>query len=621
MNAPASTVSSMFDAAIWWSRMGFAVFPVFEIANGSCACGNASCSAPGKHPRTARWQILATTEDRQIREWWGRWPSANIGICCGRELDSGGYLLVVDVDPRHDGDMSLGQLEGRHGALPETPRSVTGGGGQHYYFRAPNPVKSRANALGPGVDVKCLSGYVLAPPSTHASGARYVRDVGADVAETPIADAPAWLLALASPPEPAAPAPARDADAYIEGGRHDAMLSLCGSMRRRGLSPAEMLPTMLAVNVARCKPPLDEDEIKRIAYSARWEAGDPLGGQDPWNLMSAAQIFAALPPYPWLVQGLHIAPGRITLLNGDADVGKTVVAQSLALAVASGQPVWGIYGVQRKGKVLHLNGEIGTYIARERYQRLARGHGIDPAAIADTLVLSNYPAARLDDADFEARLLQVVEGCQLVIVDSLRAFSGGLSEKDKEIGVALLMLARVSDKTGATIIVLHHNRKPSKDDSGRQRDAISGTTAILGGSECAYIMFKDDKNGPIRVSHERSPIGVKMDDFGLAIEDVSNGSDRRWGLWVRHLEAEQLAELVERAAEAKARGEGERASAAILEALRAHAGVYRGSKEGLRKTCRVGQEPFTRALDEMIADGRVRKGGTYHHPEWYLQDV
>ncbi len=337
-----------------------------------------------------------------------------------------------------------------------------------------------------------------------------------------------------------------------------------------------------------------------------------------WNIMSAKAIFAELPPYPWLIKGIHLAPGRITLLNGDADVGKTVIAMSIALAVASGEPLWGVYEVDRPGKVLHLNGEIGVYIGRERYQRQARVMGISWEQLEGKLELSNYPGTRLDDENFEAELRELCAGVTLVIIDSLRAFSGALDEKAKEIGIALLMLARVSEATGATIIVLHHNRKPSKDDVGGAKAAISGSTAILGGSECAYVMFKE-KGGPITVKHERSPLGRPLDDFGLKIEDVEKDGDYRWGLRVVHMEGEQMTRLEAAAKKAKEAAEDEKAAEAILATLSRYAGVFRGSKEAFRSACGIGKIPFLRALANLNTEGKVRQDGTYHVPEWHLR--
>jgi hypothetical protein len=127
------------------------------------------------------------TED-EVRRWWRRWPDANLGIVTGAV--SG--LVVGVVDPRAGGDEALATLEARFGAHPETVECLTGGGGLHLYFRHPGwPV--RTGPIAPGLDVKADGGLVVAPPSIHASGTRYVWETGASPDEHPLADAPAWL--------------------------------------------------------------------------------------------------------------------------------------------------------------------------------------------------------------------------------------------------------------------------------------------------------------------------------------------------------------------------------------------------------------------------------------------
>jgi Bifunctional DNA primase/polymerase, N-terminal len=81
---------------------------------------------------------------------------------------------VLDVD-LPDGPDSLAGLEARYGALPETVRVLTGGGGLQIYFRYPGD-KSIANStskIAKNIDVRGEGGYVIAPPSLHVSGQRY----------------------------------------------------------------------------------------------------------------------------------------------------------------------------------------------------------------------------------------------------------------------------------------------------------------------------------------------------------------------------------------------------------------------------------------------------------------
>jgi hypothetical protein len=120
--------------------------------------------------------------------WWHRWPDANVGVRTGAE--SG--LVVLDIDPRHGGDETLEHLAAEHGPFPPGRTVATGGGGTHLYFRHPGHRVSNdaGRRLGDGVDIRGDGGYVLAPPSRHASGGRYV--VTARGGEIP--PMPDWLI-------------------------------------------------------------------------------------------------------------------------------------------------------------------------------------------------------------------------------------------------------------------------------------------------------------------------------------------------------------------------------------------------------------------------------------------
>jgi hypothetical protein len=50
--------------------------------------------------------------------------------------------------------------------------------------------------LVPGIDIRGDGGFIVVPPSLHASGRRYAWDLSAHPDDVPLAPAPAWLLAL-----------------------------------------------------------------------------------------------------------------------------------------------------------------------------------------------------------------------------------------------------------------------------------------------------------------------------------------------------------------------------------------------------------------------------------------
>ena len=182
--------TTMLDHALAYALAGWAVFPCHNIASGRCTCGSPKCKSPGKHPRTRNGFKGATSDESLIRDWWGQWPDANIGGATG--TPSG--RVVLDVDPRSGGDESLAKLEREHDRLPETVLSLTGGAGQHLLFR-PNSyrLKSVNGKLGPGLDFKADGGYVVLPPSGHASGATYEWDTQRHPDRVQLADLPEWI--------------------------------------------------------------------------------------------------------------------------------------------------------------------------------------------------------------------------------------------------------------------------------------------------------------------------------------------------------------------------------------------------------------------------------------------
>jgi len=189
--------------ALAYARRGWHVFPCYEFAGDRCACSSgAECGNPGKHPRTPNGFKNASADPDTIREWWARWPNANVAIATGA---SG--LVVVDIDPRNGGDDSMRTLETTHGALPDTVRALTGGGGEHDIYAAPDVPRVPSGVLAPGVEIKAHGGYIIAAPSTHASGGVYEWDSGAHPSDTDPAPCPAWIVQqLGKPASQHAPA-------------------------------------------------------------------------------------------------------------------------------------------------------------------------------------------------------------------------------------------------------------------------------------------------------------------------------------------------------------------------------------------------------------------------------
>lgn len=251
------------DAAVSYAKRGWAVIPLHSIRpDGECTCGNYGCHSIGKHPIAAlvpNGLINATTNEDVIKEWWNKYPNANIGIVTG----SISGFIVLDVDPKHDGFNSLVELERKYGKLPVTLVVETGSRGKHYYLYPPQgfPIRNSAGILGKGLDIRGDGGYVVAPPSLHSSGQQY------KLIEADIAGLPLWLeeLIVSKPAQEQKNGSDND-DLIPEGERNSRLASIAGSLHHK-LSSEALEVALLEENKQRCNPPLDDKEVLNIAKS------------------------------------------------------------------------------------------------------------------------------------------------------------------------------------------------------------------------------------------------------------------------------------------------------------------------------------------------------------------
>src|SRR4029450_1316864 len=131
-------------AAEVYAALGFPVVPLHTPRPGGCSCrAGLDCPDPGKHPRLRSWRALASTDPAQVRDWWQRWPAANVGLATGARFD------VLDVDGPGGEAERRSLIEA--GVVPRGgPLAHTGGGGWHLLFQ-PTGLGNRGGFC-PGLD-------------------------------------------------------------------------------------------------------------------------------------------------------------------------------------------------------------------------------------------------------------------------------------------------------------------------------------------------------------------------------------------------------------------------------------------------------------------------------------
>lgn len=496
---------SLLEDALSDARRGWRVFPIYEVTEGGrCSCGNADCQHPGKHPRTPHGVKDATTDEATIRWWWQKWPRANIGIATG--VASG--LIVLDSDPRHGGHESLRTLRERYAPFPKTPEAKSGGGGDHLYMKHPGKgvVIRNLSRLGnfPGLDLKGDGGYIIAPTSAHISGRPYEwrRSRHPDLID--LAEAPAWLLALASLPRADESAkeesPARKWAKLLEGvphgQRHDTAVRIAGYYVGIGREPEE-IQAMLLGFASECNPPHDPEDIKSIVRDltekekakaqVRHSFPAPKDGEGEgtnFHPVPANDFLTQKPESIDWVWNFFIPEGALVVLVAYMKVGKSTFAYLLALAIARGAPFLD-FPTQPGGVLILAVEEHPRDIKRRLHQ-----FGLRPS---DPIYLHAGSLTYSAETFRSLKEFIIEKSIKLALVDTLSTFWGITDENNNaEVQRRLAPFLTLARETNCAVLLVHHERK-SGGEGGRE---IRGGSALFAIVDQALLLDRREGGEP-----------------------------------------------------------------------------------------------------------------------------
>jgi hypothetical protein len=187
-------VNFLLDAALDYATNGWKILPLHTPApDGTCSCGKPKCK--GKHPRTDHGVKDASGDPAVIKQWWKRWPTANLGLATG---DASEGALVLDFDKAEFYPKWLAQLNGLADRLvvQETGR------GYQAICRCDKPDGNQKLAkLANGetaIETRGTGGYIMAAPSLHPNGKTYRVIQGSFTAVPRLKDYEAEVLLIAA---------------------------------------------------------------------------------------------------------------------------------------------------------------------------------------------------------------------------------------------------------------------------------------------------------------------------------------------------------------------------------------------------------------------------------------
>jgi replicative DNA helicase len=507
------------------NELGQPIHPIHEIVrSGQCSCGNAECKNKGKHPRTPYGVKDATRDWDIIGAWLTQWPTTNWAIA----LD--GDLFAVDVDPRHHGEESLKAWEAKHGRLPDTFTAITGGGGNHYFYRVTGSALGNRNNWLPGVDVKGKGGYVVMPPSNHESGGYYQ---WREPVLKPVL-APLVLIESLQNYQSEQSSLANSAsilDGIAEGERDTTLFRWACRLRRQHSTDADggraVVSRLVLDAAANCWPPFPRSEaLRKVEQAYLQDHEDVTDAQRAWAALvtkggvSPAERESRVKPGGTFIldepaeipaiwgDGERVlwAEGEALMITGHQGVGKTTIGQQLVLARL---------GI-RDGGLLGLPVSLSTgrvlYLAMDRPRQAARSFRrmvseSDRDVLNSRLVVWRGPLPRspLDHVASLADLIQeVCPGVDTVVVDSVKDLAPGIS-KD-EVGAALNSAWQEVIARDVDLLLLHHERKAGSDAKRTHKlDDVYGSTWLTSGLGSVVVLNGEPGDPTVELVHLKQP--------------------------------------------------------------------------------------------------------------------
>lgn len=526
------TLSALGQAALDYIAKGRRIIPIVP---------------DGKTPMRKGWHENAITTAEEAFAHWSEHPDSNLAFC---PEDEG--LAIIENDPGG----SVASLN-----LPATYEVQSPRGGTHYYYIGSVPPS--ASKLGPHIDTRGRTSYVLIPPSV-VNGKKYkvkaARDyvaLPADI-ETRLNVKPEVKKAEGDVPEDD---PRNVAEAKriigrykpaIEGqGGDNHTFQLCSRLvRDHNLSVDAALELLEPWN-AKCAPPWEPEELRAKLEHARDYGQNEPGSGTPkpasevfkdaqvGALVGAAATGSLLRPIPFaelaerkakpvpeLVPGL-IERGIATMLSGPGGTHKSRLALQLGLALQAGTEIFGRPTTQCE--FWYLDYENGADEIVRRAQKLRYGlklPGLEgryfdfkSPARATTEAIPDYEmapalASVTDEAVTPGPLyhelfatLKATPDHKFVVLDStynVLRFTSQAKINEAAVKAALNLLDHLCAATDSTILYLWH---PSR--AGMERGDASGWSVAWENTPRARLSI--------------SKVEDAKDAFTLKVEKRNNG--------------------------------------------------------------------------------------------------
>jgi AAA domain len=325
----------------------------------------------------------------------------------------------------------------------------------------------------------------------------------------------------------------RDLTAPIEAGERNVELTRRAGKLTRVFDSQTAREVLHFINEKYCKNPLQADEVDEITvYENATEEPMEVG-----LLMSDVEA----EKIEWLWPG-RIPLGKLTILDGDPSLGKSVITMDLAARVTNG---WGfpdgdIDYLDNLDNVDHLDNVGGVVLlsAEDDLSDTIRPRldaaGADVGKVCSLSTMPDRkggertPTIPEDIEIIEQAILKM--NAKLLIVDPVMAF---LSPKvnanyDQEVRQALTPLKQMAERTGVAVLLIRHL---SKQEGRKSLYRGGGSIGIIGAARSALVVEEHPDNKDLKVlAVNKANLAHKADSLTYSIITAENDAARiAWG--------------------------------------------------------------------------------------------
>ena len=230
-----------------------------------------------------------------------------------------------------------------------------------------------------------------------------------------------------------------------------------------------------------------------------------------WKFRTLKDAYTERPPMRYIVDGL-IPEGSLSIVYGGPGSLKSMILADMAVCVAAGirwldpldtdrvKP--GRTFITTKCPILWIDFDNGTRRTDERFDAMAKSRSL-PDDLPLRYISMPDPWLDASNRGMIAQLAELIkqEKIKLIFIDNLGLITGDTEENSAEMSKVMGNLRNLCELTGASIIIIHHQRKSSASSNGdgRRGDSLRGHSTIEASLDLALLVDRKDGTDSIAI--------------------------------------------------------------------------------------------------------------------------